>query len=299
MSHPKRHLLVLATGFALSLAACGSSGGSDGGSGPNCSGGNVLEVYFDPMYSANDGVHTFQIPAIVGGVEAQAVAWYSSDPTVVDLTPNPALGGVMITTKKAGTVTITANAGNVCGTSVLTITSNTEDDWDAGYWRYNDGITLDGGNRSLFSGPDGGENTMIECTTCHGPTANGPFSDVAHTPEQTGGFSDSDLTNIITMGQVPGWTCTGSGRNATSSESGDAGYFDESIVPYCEWQGFHQWSMTPEQLTGIICYLRSLTPVPQDGTSNFGGHGGYYDGGGHGGFGGGDGGHSFPMGDGG
>jgi hypothetical protein len=58
--------------------------------------------------------------------------------------------------------------------------------------------------------------------------------------------------------------------------------------------------MTPEQLTGIICYLRSLTPSPQNGTSNFGGHGGFYDGG-HGGFpggGGGDGG-GFPQGDGG
>jgi hypothetical protein len=28
-----------------------------------------------------------------------------------------------------------------------------------------------------------------------------------------------------------------------------------------------------EDLPGIICYLRSLTPTPQTGTSNFGGHG--------------------------
>jgi hypothetical protein len=301
MSRTNGYGLILAGTLALASLGCGSSATSDaGGSGPNCSGGNPLEIYFDPMYSANDGVHTFQIPAIVGGVASEAVAWYSSDPSKVQLTPNPALGGVMITTEGAGTVTITANTGDVCGTAVLTITSNTPDDWDAGYWRYNDGITLDGGQRSLFGGPDGGENTMIQCTTCHGPTADGPYSDVAHTPEQTGGFSDSDLTNIITMGQVPGWTCTGTGRNQTATESGDAGYFDPTIVPYCEWQSFHQWSMTPEQLTGIICYLRSLTPSPQNGTSNFGGHGGFYDGG-HGGFpggGGGDGG-GFPQGDGG
>jgi hypothetical protein len=276
-------------GLALALAACGSSSGSDAGSGPDCSGGQVLNVYFDPMYSANDGVHTFQVPAIVGGgVTASAVAWYSSDPSVVTLTPNQALGGVMVTTHKAGTVTITANAGNLCGTSQLTVTQNTPDDWDAGYWRYNDGIVLDGGQRSLFGGPDGGENTTIQCTTCHGPTADGPYSDVAHTPEQTGGFSDADLTAIITTGQVPSWgPCTGTGRSAVPSGPSDGGYFDTSIVNYCEWQGFHQWSMTPEQLTGIICYLRSLVPAPQAGTSNFGGHGGYYDGGHFGGPGGG------------
>ncbi len=57
------------------------------------------------------------------------------------------------------------------------------------------------------------------CTNCHGPTAtNGPFKTVSHTPEQTGGFSDTDLANIILNGEVP-----------------DGGYFDPTVlVPSCD-----------------------------------------------------------------
>ena len=107
------------------------------------------------------------------------------------------------------------------------------------------------------------------CTNCHGPTAtNGPFKTVSHTPEQTGGFSDTDLANIILNGQVP-----------------EGGYFDPTVlVPSCDggatctaqalgiWHYFHRWSdITPAELPGVICYLRSLTPQAQTGMSNFGG----------------------------
>jgi len=57
---------------------------------------------------------------------------------------------------------------------------------------------------------------------------------------------------------------------------------------YATWQSFHRWAdITTDVQPGIVVYLRSLTPIPQDGTSNFGGGGhgggGHHDGGGGGG----------------
>jgi hypothetical protein len=214
----------------------------------------------------------------------------------------------MITVKGAGTngtVSIFAAEGSACGASTLNITQNTEDDWTTGSTRYNNGVALhfgpparpDGG----FTIPDGGfshdggggggggggginadagsffeEDGGTACTNCHGPTAtSGPFQDVSHTPEQTGGFSDSDLVSIITLGIVP-----------------DGGYFDPTVLrstcvdsgtaigslspcgqtAYEEWQTIHRWvDITSDEQAGIVCYLRSLQPEPQNGTSNFGG----------------------------
>ena len=218
--------------------------------------------------------------------------------------------GVLITLagdgNDAGQVTVIATEpGGVCGESVLTITQNTTDDWNIGNARYNDGVALhlgrpagfeagappprmdDGGFEGglAFSRDGGGFGGGLPltadggsyyetaggtaCTNCHGPTAtNGPYKTVSHTPEQTGGFSDDDLQNIILNGVVP-----------------DGGYFDPSVLitncdggPTCTaqamalWHSFHRWTdITSDELPGVICYLRSLTPESQNGTSNFGG----------------------------
>ncbi|HUB08888.1 MAG TPA: hypothetical protein VMB50_17905, partial [Myxococcales bacterium] len=191
---------LIAAAFA---AGCSSGGSPDSGAITSCP-SPALEVYFNPMYSAYDGVHTFQIPAIVDGVSSGVVSWYASDPSMVALTPDPSIGGVVVTTKASGTVNILPSAGGLCGTAPLTITANTPDDWDAGYARYNLAPLPppDAGLRSIF-GPQNDGGSYIACTYCHGATADGPFKDVAHTPEQTGGFSDSDLAAIITQGTVP------------------------------------------------------------------------------------------------
>jgi hypothetical protein len=92
-----------------------------------------------------------------------------------------------------------------------------------------------------------------------------PFSDVSHTPEQTGGFSDTDLQNIILNGQIP-----------------DGGYFDPTVInsscdggAACTAQAYMEWSNVPpagrtsrsDELPGIICYLRALArPSSQDGS---------------------------------
>ncbi len=334
-------LVGLVAGTASAIVACGSSSsgdtakdgggaGSDDGtvaSGPHVDAGigtvskdpgscpnPTVTLIFSPMYSAfipGSVDHSFSVPAVTA--DGNPATWSLSDPTQANLQlqsfqNGPDLvPGVLITVAGAGnagkvTVIATEKDGS-CGTSVLTITQNTVNDWMVGSARYNNGTALmpyipDGGYPG-FDGtiPDGGfifdgnfpdgfsfdgsffpsaDATSIAevdggtaCTNCHGPTAtNGPFKTVSHTPEQTGGFSDTDLANIILNGQVP-----------------EGGYFDPSVLmPGCDggptctaqakgiWHYFHRWSdITPEELPGVIRYLRSLTPQSQTGMSNFGG----------------------------
>jgi hypothetical protein len=267
------------------------------------------------MYSAyvtDSTAQKFQIPAVTD--DGNQATWTVSDTTAAQLDPQTIAGqpGVMITIAGvgSGTVTVTATeSSGACGVSTLNITSATEDDWTIGSQRYNDGVALhigrpggfDGGgppsdDGGVFEGGGGGfggggpprndggsffeEDGGTACTNCHGPTAtNGVYNDVAHTPEQLGGFSDTDLVGIITQGIIP-----------------DGGYFDPTVInPNCdasaecteraynEWHSFHQWSdISSDEYKGIVVYLRSLTPTPQTGTSNFGGRGpgGRRDGGG-------------------
>jgi hypothetical protein len=240
---------------------------------------NDITIAFSPMYSAFDGMHTFQVPAIVDGIAATAITWSASDPTMVGLQPDATTGGVMITTLKAGVVDIIATAGSICGSSKLTISQAEVDDWVAGDMRYNNGVVLErpmrrdggaggggdggrpdggGGNGNGGLGTvDGGTLNRVACTNCHGPTANGPFKTVSHTPQQIGGFSDDQLKQIFN-GMWP----TGSGTP-----------FDTSIVGMNEWSRFHKWEMTEDEAAGIIIYLRGLTPTKQTGSRNFGGRG--------------------------
>jgi hypothetical protein len=281
--------------IGASIAACGSSsssasnspdgstGGGGGGGGGSCSSPNSLTIAFSPMYSASipgSTTHTFQVPAVVTGVSGANVVWSASDMTAVGLQADPATGGTMITVLKPGTVTINAAIGSsLCGSAQLVVTQATEDDWMAGNARYNNGqplinpFAMNGGDGGAPMGPPAGgfkvpgpnDPSILEpadggpgpaCTNCHGPTATGGvFQGIEHTPEQTAGFSDDQLTDIIVHGIIP-----------------DGGYYDTTIIPYQYWKFFHKWSdMTPAQQKGIIVYLRSLTPVPQSGKTDFGG----------------------------
>jgi hypothetical protein len=221
---------------------------------------------------------------VVTGVSGNNVVWSASDMTAVGLQADMATGGVMITVLKPGTVKIFANIGtDFCGSAPLTVTSATEEEWAAGNSRYNNGQALinpfarmmgmGGGEGGAPMGPPPGgfkipgpnDPSILEpadggpgpaCTNCHGPTAmGGVFQGIDHTPEQTAGFSDQELTDIIVNGIIP-----------------DGGYYDPTIIPQQYWQFFHKWrDMTPTEQTGIITYLRSLTPVPQSGKTDFGG----------------------------
>jgi hypothetical protein len=283
------------------MAACSSSSSSgtpnsspDAAGGGACSSPNSLTIAFNPMYSAfipGSTTHTFLVPAVVKGVSGANVVWSASDSTAVGFQADPKTGGTTITILKPGSVQINAQIGtDLCGSAPLTVTSETEDDWTAGNARYNNNVGLinpyanrDGGagDGGMPQGPppggfmvpspsdpsplepaDGGPGPA--CTNCHGLTATtGFFRGVEHTPEQTAGFSDQELTDIVVNGIIP-----------------DGGYYDNTILPYMYWQFFHKWrDMSPTEQKGIVVYLRSLTPAPQSGKLDFGGAGGRGDGG--------------------
>ena len=260
-------ILILCS-LLLSLSACSSSSGDDdddtaaggssgggsgaGGSGTPAPGGGDLKIVFSPMYSGYDGQNTYRIPAIVSGVAN--VMWSASDPSMVDLEPDADSGGVMITTRAAGKVTITAKAGALSGSSELTITQFTPEDRAAGEMRYNNMIPFP----MFMFDPDAGmprpQDIMIpndlSCKNCHGSGATA--LDVEHTPQQTGGYSDDQLIGIITMGMKP-----------------PGAQFHTPIPPFL-YTMFHTWDATPEEKTGLVAYLRSLAPATQ-GMLDFGG----------------------------
>jgi hypothetical protein len=251
-----------------------SAGGSDGTSGsagtPSTNGctGAALVISFSPMYSAfipGHPEHSFQIPAIVNGVSGAGVTWGPMDSTTVKIEKGDSSGGVTITMLAAGEVDITATINGQCGTSHLTITEGTEDEWQLGSKRYNNGNPLP----SLGAAMDGGlppippMNFVIDppdappaCTNCHGDTATSSFfRTISHTPEQTGGFTDMELITIFTQASIP-----------------TLGYFDTTIIPQFAWNFFHKWSdITGDAQKGMVLYLRSLPPKPQGGMVDFGG----------------------------
>jgi hypothetical protein len=274
--------LYLAALLAVTSSACSKSespgtsptGGTGGSGQPGAVGAvtscarSQIEILFSPMYSAFDGVHRFQVPATVNGIDPAAITWSLSDPAIGSLQTNE--DGVMITVQKAGTANLIASAGSLCGSAPLTVTAATADHWMVGSARYTSGQVLTvgmggGGPRppGQGGGGDGGAGAGmgmatrdVACTSCHGDTAtSGPFKTVSHTPMQTAGFSDDQLIKIFTAGELP--------PNA---------YFDDTIVPRQQWSQFHRWTMTPEQATAMVVYLRSLTPESQKGSrADFGG----------------------------
>jgi hypothetical protein len=224
--------------------------------------GDDLDLYFNPMYSAYDGEHDFKIPAIVQGV--QRVRWSALPADAVDMVPDSATGGVLITTRKPGTVKIIARAGLLSGSADLFITDATPADWATGNDRYNNMIPFpefdipDGGIEIPDGGfGDGGFDAGgftipndLSCRNCHG--AGAEALDVEHTPQQTGGYSDEDLINIFTAGTKP------PGAQFHTA-------FPESI-----YVRFHTWDATDAEKKGIVVYLRSLEPKSQ-GELDFGG----------------------------
>jgi hypothetical protein len=343
-------LAAAGIGVSAAVMACSSSSsngyGADGG-GASGEGGGVgacanptVPIVFSPMYSAyipNSTVgQTFAIPAIT--VDGNTATWTASDPSQVVLATQSftvdgvSQPGVMITVNGTGdsqghvSIYATESDGS-CGVAVLTITQNSDNDWNNGTARYNNGNnlhlpTFDGGGGHSHDGgvPEGGfphgdggggggggggfggdagspfeTDGGTACTTCHGPTATQfIFKDVEHTPEQTGGFSDQDLTNIILNGQVPdgGYFDPGVLDGLLHQTCDDAGTtVGPNMAPcaqkaYTTWSGIHQWTdITSDEMPGVICYLRSLVPQDQAGTSSFGG--GHHGDGGHGGGGGG------------
>ena len=216
----------------------------------------------------------FMLTAYIGGVEiGDGVA---IDRKVAITTRSVAdLASRYTTIKNADMSTILGATSAIIqpyGSAPLTVTSYTRDDWMAGNQRYNDGVPFinpfaDAGGQPPggFTVPSPSDPSPLEptdgtqgpaCTNCHGPGSSaGIFEGIDWTPEQTAGFSDQQLVDIIVNGIIP-----------------DGGYYDSTIISYQYWQFFHRWrDLTPDQQTGIVVYLRSLVSAPQSGMVDFGG----------------------------
>ena len=186
----------------------------------------------------------------------------------------------MITTMKAGDVTIIAQIGSMCGSAPLHIAQFSPDDWTIGSARYNNGNPLifqrgrqlcpfdasfDGNSRASTRGL-----LQMPATAWTSPRASptpsrtrrrlhelprgreqrqavrhDAVSNVSHTPEQTGGFSEDELTNAVVNGTIP-----------------EGGYFDNSIICYPVWHQVHTLvgHRHDGRANGDSAYLRSLTP---------------------------------------
>jgi hypothetical protein len=268
-----RTLRIGAAAGVLGLVACSSSeapapgsggnagAGGSGGQSNTCQNPNALQIFFSPMYSAFDGEHTYQIPAIVSGVSNATVVWTATPADAVGLDQRPEL--LMITALKPGTVTIQAQNGNNCGSAQLTISEATSALWKAGSDRYNNGQPLppipnppvpptDGSNLFEVNG------ARPACTNCHGDTATSNiFKGITHTPQQTGGFTDEELIQVIRAGVIP-----------------PGGYYNDAIgISQRIWQFFHRWTITDDEARGLVVYLRSLTPKSAGGSVDFSGLG--------------------------
>jgi hypothetical protein len=240
---------------------------------------NSLDIEFNPIFSGYDGVHTFQVPTTIANASVSGITdvqWSTDSPSLVDLQLQSDNITTMITTKGAGTAHIIAKTDDAEGETTITITSFTPDQWTTGQTRYNSGAVLMHGSGAGSGSAD--QDKYVQCTSCHDASAQpgsvgsddtGPT--IEHTPEQTGGFADTQLEDIYMMGILP---------------DSDANPIHMSPQRF---MSFHQWQASPDEETGLLCYLRSLTPKSQ-GQFDYGGHGG--GGGGSGGGGGGGGGGS-------
>jgi hypothetical protein len=215
----------------------------------------ALTLVYPSMYSAYDGEHTFQVPVHVDGATVELKDWKAIPASAVTFDPDPDTGGVLITVNQAvAEVTIAVSTGDVGGTAPLHITSATPAQWAAGEARYRNGVefTLDIDFAQIIdpnwmpppAPPD------LACNNCHSTGAK--YFEIQHTPTQVARYSDDDLTTILTMGTKP----AGAGFRLLPPKLG-------SISDVDLYKMFHKWEATPDEVKGVIVYMRSLTPEGQ------------------------------------
>jgi hypothetical protein len=220
----------------------------------------ALTIIFPTMYSAYDGVHTFQVPAHVDGMTVELSDWQAIPSDAVTFDPDPDVeGGVLITVQAAvEQITIAASAGPVGGTAALFTTAGTPEQWAAGEARYANGVdfelpSFEDIDISMFLDPNYTPPMPpgdLACNNCH--TTGAKYFEFQHSPTQAARFSDDDLTLILTMGKKP----EGVGFRILPAMLGSK--TNEEV--YAE---FHKWEATEDEVRGLIIYLRSLTPTGQ------------------------------------
>jgi hypothetical protein len=211
----------------------------------------ALTIVYPTMYSAYDGVHTFQVPAHVDGTAVELSGWTAIPATAVTFDPDPETGGVMITVQEAvPEITIAASAGPIGGTAPLYITEATPEDWERGEARYANGVEYDLPMLNFadlinpdWVPPEPPDN--LACNNCH--TTGAKYFEIQHTPTQIARLSNEDLITILTTGMKP--------------QGVDFRVLPEAFEHL--YVGFHTWEASEEDQLGLIVYMRSLTPAGQ------------------------------------
>ena len=241
MSRDSKTAAHAAVVLATCLAGCFSN---EGGSGPSASRNEPLDIWFPTVYSAYlpDGSQNFRVPAVVDG--AQPEIWQIEPADAAFLQANRAAHSVVVTPRRAGTFKLTARSGRRSGSVDLVVSEASKELLALGAARFNNGVELELDVVALLAGRQTQSNAA--CANCHGPTAR--FDRVDVTPKQLGGYSDSELRELIANGVKP---------SSAPLSTLSATEFSFSM--------FHRWAAASEdEYRGLVLYLRSLEPVSSE-----------------------------------
>jgi hypothetical protein len=238
-------------------------------------------IQFSPMYSAYDGEHTYQLSPFIPAanpankdsdpVVESSIQWKVEDAFVKRDAFTDIPGAVLLTTKKAGTTTVSVTAtrmsgAKIRGQSTLTISQASSDEWTKGDMRYNNGMMISffggmGGMAPPAPGAGGMGScglpidltgripTNSACSNCHN---NMGGLVIEHTPTQTAGYSNDELIEIFTNAQKP------------AGGTFNSPVLKNAPMPDCIYKTFHTWQIDDDTKIGIVWKLRSITPKKQE-----------------------------------
>jgi len=221
----------------------------------------ALRLIYPNAFTAYDGVHTFKVPFYVDGTTVELAGWSAIPSSAVTIDADPDLGGVVVTVvQDVPEITIAARSDTIGGVALLKVTKATPEQWTTGEARYNNGVEFDipMPDPAMFAmllldpnwmPPEPPRN--LACNNCHSLGAK--YFEVQHTPTQAARFSDDELKTIMTKGMKP----AGVGFRVLP----DMIFGGMSAADF--YAMIHTWESTDEEITGLIVYLRSLTPQGQ------------------------------------
>lgn len=238
-----------------------------------------LTVVYDTMYTAfiPGSDIQFKVPANIQDVSGETVAtelsgWSVLPEGALTFDADTETGGVIATVAAYYPEVLIAytDGFGAGGTASLYVTEATEAQWQDGEARYNNENELVLPFLEMvppFGTPEFEEWRMeqemrmqslddvefegnYECTNCH--TTGAKYFEIQHTPTQAARYSDEELLAILSEGKKP----EGVGFRLLPDEL--AGMSAQEL-----YSQFHAWTGTDEELSGIVVYLRSLTPEGQ------------------------------------